>query len=86
MSQQRQKPYLPCMWKVGFCQHVHCRERLNKGPGEFQALQRFHESNVLAAKIAEVFRPKVCAWASLQLCHGKHAVQKHGYLLLMVTT
>ena len=24
-----------------------------------QALQRFHESNVLAAKISEVFRPKV---------------------------
>ena len=24
-----------------------------------QALQRFHESNVLAAKVSEVFRPKV---------------------------
>lgn len=66
-----------------FCQHVRRRERLNEGPCNFQALQRFHESNVLAAKIAEVFRPKVRAWASLRLCHGMHAVQKHGCYLLI---
>jgi len=40
------------------CTHSALRTMLRHAAGT-QALQRFHESNVLAAKISEVFRPKV---------------------------
>jgi hypothetical protein len=39
------------------CTHSALRTMLRHAAGT-QALQRFHESNVLAAKISEVFRPK----------------------------